>query len=90
MSTQGIQFSDGTNNLIPIASESGNNSNGEYVKFADGTMMCWGTINIGAVSSKSIADGTATFPIAFISSPFVTAEINEPFTPIVEAGIVIR
>lgn len=60
--------------------ESGSNSNGDYIKFADGTMIC--TLNIKVTDQKintqygdtSIYFGTRDwiFPISFTSIPAVT------------------
>jgi hypothetical protein len=58
--------------------ESGSNANGEYVKYADGTMIC--TFS-GAAQTCTTADGsifkaaasdTWTFPVVFSSTPTVT------------------
>jgi hypothetical protein len=55
--------------------ESGSNANGSYIKFADGTMQCWGTRTITADITTPFAGGfraaTATavvFPVAFVSN----------------------
>lgn len=65
--------------------ESGSNANGSYVKFSNGIMMCWHTLNTGAGNS---ADGalwiaalpTWTFPIAFISIPQVFPSVKRLVT----------
>ena len=44
--------------------DSGSNSNGSYVKFADGTMECW-----GRVVSSAYPD-TVTFPASFIDTNY--------------------
>ena len=44
--------------------ERGSNANGEYVKFADGTLICYHTL-----ISSAAADTTWTYPAAFISGP---------------------
>jgi hypothetical protein len=63
--------------------EKGSNSNGEYTKFADGTMICW--ISKPANSATSFGSGTAadpyrssvadyTFPVAFVTdAPVVSS-----------------
>lgn len=72
-----------TNGACPII-ERGSNSNGEYVKFADGTLICWGT---PLVIANQLADGNAgtygwsyyyennsvLFPAVFTSAPSVQA-----------------
>ena len=55
------------NNLMPI---SGNNSNGSYCKFPDGTLIQWGQKNItsgtyGSYGSLYIYTATIDFPISF-------------------------
>ena len=44
--------------------QKGSNSNGEYIRYADGTQICW---NTGILSSAS-SDVTWTFPISFKAS----------------------
>lgn len=48
--------------------QSGTNSDGSYVRFADGTQICW-----GGVTSSDTADVTWTFPIEFVSNPGLSA-----------------
>lgn len=45
--------------------EAGNNANGQYVRFANGTQICWGSFG----ASNSSADVTWTFPAAFSVNP---------------------
>jgi len=58
--------------------EQGSNSNGEYVRFADGTQICWHStsvtqaISIGLLGGFRDAGQTWNFPIAFISAPVVS------------------
>ncbi|MDP2080628.1 MAG: DUF2793 domain-containing protein [Pseudotabrizicola sp.] len=47
--------------------ERGANSNGDYVRFADGTQTCWRTL-----AASSSAGVNWTFPVAFIVAPVVT------------------
>lgn len=47
--------------------ERGANANGEYVRFADGTQLCWRTLT-GSTGAAS----TWTFPAAFVAAPVVT------------------
>ena len=44
--------------------ERDSNANGEYVRFADGTQICWHTLN-----SNSSADVTWTYPAEFSAAP---------------------
>lgn len=54
--------------------EAGSNANGDYVKFADGTMIAWGrVVSSGAVDTAvgsifGSANLTWTFPVAFVGS----------------------
>lgn len=61
--------------------ERGDNANGEYVRFADGTQICWHSIgprNVNATSGGYyfIDVGTWDFPAAFSSVPRVTTAVN--------------
>lgn len=53
--------------------DSVNVSGTNYIKFASGTMICWGRAN----------QGTHSFPESFISTPVVSAvcNVNQPSTP---------
>lgn len=51
--------------------ESGDNANGYYVRFADGTQVCWGLCTASATNS-AVVDCTWTFPAAFSESPAVS------------------
>lgn len=61
--------------------ERGNNGNGEYVKFADGTMICSHVITgITATAAagalfQSASGNTWTFPAAFAALPVVTGAV---------------
>lgn len=67
---------------IPTGSiiERGSNSNGEYVRFADGTQICWSPIIVDNTASITIAAaggfrGNATgwtFPASFSTTPVVS------------------
>ena len=59
-------------------SESGSNANGNYIKYADGTMICWGSrrildINVGtqwgSVYETTNKYDLGSFPATFISAP---------------------
>lgn len=57
--------------------ESGSNANGNYVKFSDGTLICWyyGSKNVAinkAYGSLYQGTITCTFPAAFYSKPAVS------------------
>lgn len=51
--------------------ERGSNANGEYVKFADGYMVCTGVLSLsGSIANASNAAHTVTMPATFINSEF--------------------
>ena len=68
---------------VPTGSilEKGSNVNGEYVKYADGTMICW-IDNAGSVDATSAtgsifrtaADATWTFPATFSVAPVTSGQ----------------
>ena len=72
-------------NAINGVVESGSNDNGSYVKYADGTMICYGTWNIGNVAFTSVVgsvynvpiDLRHTFPVSFINKPVMTFSAYE-------------
>lgn len=58
------------------APERGSNANGEFVKFADGTMICWAPSSTTANSSTATGSlfhttalATWTFPVVFVGDP---------------------
>lgn len=61
--------------------ERGSNANGEYVKYADGTMFCWGRTSTASIPISGAHMGgyasavqTFTFPVAFVGTvPAVVA-----------------
>lgn len=51
----------------------GSNANGSYVKFPDGTMICWNSIS--AVAGTGVQNtGVKTYPITFASAPFTMVQ----------------
>jgi len=68
--------------------ESGSNANGRYIKFDDGTMICWKNALGGFGALEEALDSvTWTYPAAFISDPtiFVTA-LGSPDIYYVDSG----
>lgn len=53
-------------NFNELKVESGSNDNGDYVKFSDGTLICYGTNNGVDGSYRQI-----TFPVSFLANPKV-------------------
>ena len=62
--------------------ERGSNANGDYVKFADGTMIAWarvvqsGAVDVVAGSLFGSANQTWVFPVAFMISPAPVASVT--------------
>ena len=74
-------------NLVPTGAimESGSNSNGDYVKYADGTMICRHSINLGDITLfgngtfESPYNGGGVnwqFPINFSTAPTLSYSAN--------------
>lgn len=48
---------------------SGSNANGSYVKYPDGTMICWASI--AATAGTSVQNsGVKTYPVTFTATPY--------------------
>lgn len=58
---------DGTRFVVQRDMERGNNANGAYVKYADGTQMCWG--NVDMPNTTPLATTQWTYPSAFSNVP---------------------
>ncbi|MFC3555783.1 hypothetical protein ACFONF_16570, partial [Alcaligenes endophyticus] len=62
--------------------ERGSNANGEYVKYADGTQICylpWGAVSSPALSAYGVAfsaDLNWTFPKPFLAPPAVSGSFQ--------------
>lgn len=82
-----LETTDKTNivNAINGVVESGSNANGSYVKYADGTMICYGTWVIGTVSAsaqagnvyKVLIEQRYNFPVSFVEKPTITFSAYE-------------
>lgn len=66
--------------------ERGNNANGYYIRYADGTQICWYTHGAGYAANSAFgqlwfsgtgASLTPTFPIAFAAVPTVMVNTND-------------
>jgi len=60
--------------------ESGTNANGMYVKFSDGTLICYGSFQAGLTNTSSgngVYRYDINFPMAFISKPTVSVFENQ-------------
>ena len=60
--------------------ERGSNSNGEYTKFADGTMICWRTAISLAATANVTAVAPYNFPAVFSSKPSMTTTMEFPLS----------
>jgi hypothetical protein len=66
--------------------ESGSNANGAYVKYADGTMLCWGTVTTSIACATALSSGggyrsnafTFPFPQTFHAAPTVVGTNLSP------------
>lgn len=71
-------FQNNIENAINSVVESGSNTNGNYVKYADGTMICYGSLVVDITFNAwgNIAggdwDGSFSFPKAFTSTPVLS------------------
>ena len=76
--------------------ESGDNANGNYVRFADGTQVCWNinltaTIAAGQGGSHSILESIWTYPAAFINTDVIAlAETNVTSYVYIPYGLVVE
>ena len=69
-------------NLVPTGAimESGSNANGQYVKFADGTLICTVQKNYSIATTIAFAGGYIsateywTYPVVFTANPSVTVQ----------------
>lgn len=58
--------------------ERGSNSNGSYVKFADGTMICWASPLMPSVPANATGNMLVVFPNTFVGEMSINASV-EPF-----------
>jgi hypothetical protein len=62
--------------------ERGSNANGDYVRFADGTQICWNNQVVTPVAN-TYTSYTWTFPAAFSVTPSITVSANSAATAVV-------
>jgi hypothetical protein len=80
--------------------EQGSNANGEYVRFADGTQVVWGSFSMGSITSAgsgTLADpyrtsvSDWTYPVSFVgASPFLAHHARIGFTAARGASYIAR
>ncbi len=56
--------------------ERGQNSNGQFIKYADGTMIVWGSFTTANIAAGATSATTIPFPASFISAATSTAQIT--------------
>lgn len=68
--------------------ERGGNSNGEYTRFIDGTMMCWNTMNTEQAPTSGTSDLIWTFPVPFANAGYSASAVATPLLSWDMAGII--
>ena len=78
-STTNVYSASAVDNKLAQIVESGSNTNGSYIKYSDGTMICYGSTSLNEVSvsdyysfCKRTNSLTITFPMEFDEVPNVT------------------
>ena len=78
--------------------ESGENENGKYIKFDDGTMICYHSIDLGSIlafGTGTFSDlyrtntATWTYPERFVGTPIITVGVNHRGTTGINRAICI-
>ena len=78
--------------------ESGENENGKYIKFDDGTMICYHSIDLGSILSLGTGTfsdlyrtntATWTYPERFVGTPIITVGVNHRGTTGINRAICI-
>ena len=76
MANKSIKIRDGSDVLYPESAVTGSNSNGTYIKFADGTLIQYGTTTISVSLSQIASTGvyyqskTLNMPLSFASTTY--------------------
>lgn len=58
--------------------ERGQNSNGAYTLYADGTLIQWGSMSTAAIASGDYAGKTITFPVQFFDNSYGFSAVAQP------------
>jgi len=61
--------------------ERGSNSNGEFVKYADGTQICTARVAVTYINNPSYVNKFFTYPAAFSTVPSITMSIDVDAVP---------
>ena len=79
-STNGVE-NQAITNYVNTVVESGSNANGNYVKYLDGTMICWNNTELSNLAITSLFEGVyyantgaITFPVEFYAKPTIVAQ----------------
>lgn len=67
--------------------ETGSNANGRYIRFDDGTQICYGAPDVFLQADTSLLARNWTYPAAFIDTPQVIALPDATYTNISAADI---
>lgn len=66
------------NAINSILIETGKNENANWIKYADGTMICWGVYNIGGISTGGQQDGSLYYTDIMVERNYGQAFIDKP------------
>nr|WP_238343362.1 hypothetical protein [Pseudomonas sp. RW3S2] len=58
--------------------ERGQNSNGAYTLYADGTLIQWGSMSTAAIASGDYSGKTITFPVQFFDNSYGFSAVAQP------------
>ena len=78
--------------VVGVVVDSGSNSNGRYMRFSDGTQICWHLDGTGIATSNATTPirwnaRVFTFPAAFIATPAISPEIFRSTNSFAWSGI---
>lgn len=60
--------------------ERGVNGQGEYIRFADGTQICWGTTNSASLPANTSTGTLISLPVAFANTWFIVQSVAQPIS----------
>lgn len=79
------------NNQFATIVESGSNDNGSYIKYSDGTMMCYHTILPNEQNTiYHYSYSFWTFPMSFIDNPYIYCTPKEWGTAMISVKTYIK
>ncbi|WP_051469876.1 pyocin knob domain-containing protein [Chelativorans sp. J32] len=65
-----------TKQYVDAVVQTGINANGRYVRYADGTQICWGAVTGTVPAAPGATYASTNFPIAFTASPYTLVSPN--------------